>query len=149
MAGVTFRILGVNELKAAISRMVSEVEATTQEIIRRSQVEVENAAKAGFTAAHTAGTPTPSAAGSPPAVVTGTLRRSIRSDTPTLVGLGGFVGHVYPTSIYARIQELGGQTGRNHATTLPARPYLAPALDKVRPALSAISRELWGKAIRH
>lgn len=29
---------------------------------------------------------------------------------------------------YARIHEYGGQTGRNHAATMPKRPYIGPAL---------------------
>lgn len=29
---------------------------------------------------------------------------------------------------YARIHEYGGQTGRNHAATMPMRPYIGPAL---------------------
>lgn len=28
---------------------------------------------------------------------------------------------------YARIHEYGGQTGRNHAATMPPRPYIGPA----------------------
>jgi phage gpG-like protein len=28
--------------------------------------------------------------------------------------------------VYSRIQELGGQTGRNHSVTLPPRPYMRP-----------------------
>lgn len=143
----TSRVLGVDLLRGALTRLTVGVEAASALIVARAQAEVEAAAKAEFTAAHQTGTPTPSTPGSPPAVVTGTLRRSIRSDTPTQVRFGGFVGHVAPTTIYARIQELGGQAGRGLATTLPARPYMAPALEKARPKLSAISRELWGAAI--
>jgi phage gpG-like protein len=29
---------------------------------------------------------------------------------------------------YARIHEYGGETGRNKATTIPARPYIGPAI---------------------
>jgi phage gpG-like protein len=29
---------------------------------------------------------------------------------------------------YARIHEYGGQTGRNHAATMPPRPYIGPAM---------------------
>lgn len=29
---------------------------------------------------------------------------------------------------YARIHEYGGQTGRNHAATMPKRPYIGPAM---------------------
>lgn len=33
---------------------------------------------------------------------------------------------------YARIHEYGGQAGRNHAATIPARPYIGPALKVVQ-----------------
>lgn len=33
---------------------------------------------------------------------------------------------------YARIHEYGGQAGRNHAATIPARPYIGPALKAVQ-----------------
>lgn len=140
-----FRILGVAELRGALTRMVAEVEAGALEIVRRSQAEVEAEAKAAFTSAHSRGTPTPSSPGTPPAVVTGTLRRSILSETPERIGFG-YVGRVYPTTVYARVQELGGATGRNHAAVLPARPYLKPALDRKRDRLSAIAREVWARA---
>lgn len=29
---------------------------------------------------------------------------------------------------YARIHEYGGQTGRNHAATMPPRPYIGPSI---------------------
>lgn len=29
---------------------------------------------------------------------------------------------------YARIHELGGQAGRNHAATIPPRPYIGPSI---------------------
>jgi phage gpG-like protein len=83
------------------------------------------------TYAHPRGTPTPSPRGQPPAVVTGTLRRSIRVTAPEPTGTAGWSISVGPTAIYGRIQELGGFTGRNGATYLPPRPYMDPALKKV------------------
>ena len=58
-----------------------------------------------------------------PLLVTGTLRSSIRvTTTPRNVGGTAHVGSNAPQ---ARVQELGGPAG---VVTLPARPYLAPAL---------------------
>ena len=34
------------------------------------------------------------------------------------------VGTSGPANVYARIHQLGGQAGRGHAVTIPARPYL-------------------------
>lgn len=90
---------------------------------------------------HRKGTPTPSPRGAPPAVITGTLRRSVITERrPGYVAVG-------PTAVYARIHELGGTTGRHGATTLPERPYVTPAYkassaDMQTAALAAIRRTL-------
>lgn len=100
--------------------------------------------KRRFVSAHSAGTTTPSAPGTPPAVVTGTLRRSVRTGPVTRVGFGSYSVKVGPTVVYARIQELGGVItpktaahlrfrlgGREvyaKSVTLPPRPYFRPAL---------------------
>jgi hypothetical protein len=106
---------------------------------------------------HGKGSPTPSAPGSPPALVSGALKRSLRL-TPA-VDIGGNIAKasVVPLIIYARIQELGGTVeakhtyvdkhgtvrqgylawgsgaGRHyaHSVTLPARPYMRPTHKRV------------------
>lgn len=93
---------------------------------------------------HPRRTPTPSAPGSPPSLITGTLRRSIVASPAVPIGPGVWRATVGGTVIYARIQELGGQTGRNHATTLPPRPYLRPAAEKL--ASSGVLTEVGAKA---
>lgn len=75
---------------------------------------------------HSPGTPTPSQPGGPPSLVTGQLRRSV-----IMKPKGRARVQVGATTIYARIQELGGDAGRGHASHLPPRPYLAPALKKL------------------
>jgi len=35
-----------------------------------------------------------------------------------------FIGPSGPSTVYSRIQQKGGQTGRDGATTIPARPFL-------------------------
>lgn len=93
---------------------------------------------------HAEGTPTPSPPGSPPAIISGDLRRSI---IPLPPEGGGPVWSVTVggTVIYARIQELGGgidaknfpQLGNPIAgffgkhVDLPARPYLKPTAEKI------------------
>lgn len=138
---------GVGEVVAAFTRTAAAAEAMAVVIVKRGQVVVEAEAKKAFTGAHPPGTPTTSRPGSAPDVVTGTLRRSIISDTPQRAGLLGAVGRVYPTAIYARIQELGGQTGRGGRTTLPARPYMMPAHEKVKPRLAQIAAEEWRRLV--
>jgi hypothetical protein len=101
---------------------------------------------------HTAGTPTPSPAGSPPAKISGDLRDSVMPMPPEGEGpiwstiVGG-------TTVYARIQELGGDiypknsggwlankaTGQVFVTPysakdhveLPPRPYLKPTAEEL------------------
>lgn len=80
---------------------------------------------------HPPGTGTPSPPGFPPARVTGQLAISIRTDPPIQVGSASWKTRVGPTAVYGRIQELGGVTGRNHATRLPPRPYLRPARNRM------------------
>lgn len=79
---------------------------------------------------HSRGTPTPSAPGDPPALVSGALRRSVKTVPGTARGARASV-KVGGTVVYARIQELGGRAGRNHASLLPPRPYLKPAAERV------------------
>jgi hypothetical protein len=90
---------------------------------------------------HPPGTRTPAGPGAPPSLVSGELRRSMKHTPPVAVGALSFSTRVYPTVIYARIQELGGTIhahGRYlhwidadgahfvRSVTLPARPYMAP-----------------------
>jgi len=90
---------------------------------------------------HDAGTPTPSRPGEPPSLITGQLRRSV-----IMKPKGKAHVQVGATTVYARIQELGGNAGRNHASHLPARPYLRAAMRKL--AASGEMRKAAIKVIR-
>lgn len=136
-----FTITGVSQTIAALQGMLAKAEVAAHDIVTRGQLVLESTAKRQFTGAHSAGTPTTSAPGSPPDVVSGTLRRSITHDKPEMT-LDGLRGHVYPTAIYGRIQELGGDTPRGY---LPPRPYMGPVPEKAEPELERIAREEWLK----
>lgn len=84
----------------------------------------------------------------------GTLRRTViasvdsgmipSSPSPDALVITATWGSATP---YARIQEYGGHTGRNHASYIPPRPYLKPAQDDTREALitgiqAAVERSL-------
>jgi hypothetical protein len=133
-------VSGVSELKAALDKIAAQTAVASVRIIKRSEAVVEANTKKQFTGAHKRGDPTTSAPGSPPDVVTGTLRRGITSDVPSLNGVVA-TGRVYPTAVYSRIQELGGRG-------LPARPYLAPAYEASKAAINAIAVEEWAKATK-
>lgn len=81
---------------------------------------------------HGKDTPTPAAPGEPPSLITGQLRRSVR-----MIPKGPGHVQVGATTVYARIQELGGWAGSGHASYLPPRPYLKPALRNSRTAMRA------------
>lgn len=84
--------------------------------------------------------PSPSPAGTPPARRTGTLARSVRPEPATLTGAGRATSSVAPHTVYARIQQLGGDIVPVRAKVLrwkegkrvryarrvhlPARPYM-------------------------
>ena len=89
---------------------------------RRGVVEVELNAST-----HPRGTPTPAPPGSPPSRVSGDLLRSMKITPAVPTGPTTWTAKVYPTIIYARIQELGGLAGRHHRSKLPPRPYMRPA----------------------
>ncbi len=91
---------------------------------------------------HAAGTPTPSRPGEPPALVTGTLRRSAQV-VPAVAAGTRAVSAVRVGAVYARIQSKGGtvtvkrarvlankRTGQvfGKSVTLPARPFMEPTL---------------------
>jgi len=100
---------------------------------------------------HPPGTPTGSVPPSPPWRISGALSRSVGVGEPRLTfGRRGVAwrGHVGADKVYARIQERGGLAGRNHASYLPPRPYLAPAWQIVKPGTEIRFREAMRRATR-
>jgi phage gpG-like protein len=79
---------------------------------------------------HAAGTKTPASAGSPPSLISGRLRGSVRQTRSFSSGSKQWSVWVAPTVVYARIQELGGFAGKGHHAHLPPRPYISPAVAK-------------------
>jgi phage gpG-like protein len=138
---------GVDNLLKSFRDMAVRADTAGQKVVIRSQVVFEAAVKAAFVQAHKRGAGTPSKPGRPPAVVTGTLRRSIVNDGVHREGLGSWSGRVFPTTVYARILELGGQTGRGGATHIAARPYMHPTLERVKPVLASIHVEEFNRVL--
>lgn len=134
-------IFGARECIAAIEGIKAKTEAASMNIVRRSEMHLEAEIKKGFTKSHPRNTPTPAAPGEPPAVVTGTLRRSVKSTSPIPLGSGGASGKVYPTAVYARIQELGGGA-------IPGRPYVGPAYSRSTGKFHDIANEEWRMSTR-
>lgn len=122
-AQVTARLKALR-VKAATTAPREAAQAMALTAVTATQLELSRTS-------HAKRTPTPSRPGEPPSLITGTLRRSVTFTPPVPEGPGRWVATIGGTVIYARVQELGGSTGRNHATSLPPRPYLRPATEKL------------------
>ena len=111
-----------------------------QDGLNRAAITLQNEIKLGLSLSSS-----PSKAGTPPGVKTGTLRRSIQVDNSEISNLKVRVG----TNIkYAKIQEFGGVVKAKigkllhfkigdfwhtvKSVILPARPFIRPAISKCR-----------------
>lgn len=109
----------------ALKQLTDDVRDKGQQVaLTQAGLVVERAAKVKLSenGRHPEGTPTPSAPGSPPSIISGTLRASVKTFKPVKRGFGQYSILVGPTVVYGRIQELGGDN-------LPPRPYMRPAAD--------------------
>lgn len=123
---IAVSVQGLDDFDAALDKIAIRVRAATRKGTRQAIRLVERRATVHLSRYyHPPNTPTPSPPGEPPARITGHLRGSLSPTGPYPTG-GGFGGKVGPTAVYSRIQELGGQAGRNHSVTLPPRPYMRP-----------------------
>lgn len=146
---VEFRleVRGLQQIPEALTRKAAALEVATRVATGLAAHIVERHTKDLLRrTVHKRHTPTPSQPGEPPARVSGDLGRSISVAGPTGVA-GTFRASVGPTMIYGRIQELGGVTGRGHASHLPARPYLRPALDASREEITTLFFTAWRRAL--
>lgn len=120
---------GVPEWNAAMEKLVAEASRACERGANNAARLVATETKKTLTrTTHRKGTPTPSRPGEPPSLVTGTLRRGVIIVPAEPSGTTSWTAKVGPTSVYARVQELGGDTGR---MVLPARPYLGPTVARL------------------
>lgn len=118
---------GADEALAKLRRMRERTPAAAQAAaVAMGAVAMREVQRQLSLSEHDPGTATPSQPGEPPSLITGQLRRSV-----IMKPKGRAHVQVGATTVYARIQELGGDAGRNHATHLPPRPYLKAALEKL------------------
>lgn len=142
------------EWRAALDHKFEQVDKATWRAVREGLHIVERSTKKILrTHTHPVGTPTTSPPGEPPALVTGTLMRSVKSTRPRRGKAAYSVeGDVGPTVEYARIQELGGDIERAFGVpglrvSLPARPYAKPATDRVRRDVRRLFVTRWTDAL--
>jgi hypothetical protein len=75
-----------------------------------------------------------------PNIVTGTLRRSIRSTGVNRHGFGFYSATVGPSTVYGRRVEMGfsGRDSRGRNYNQPAYPYFGPAVRVARVRAAAL-----------
>jgi hypothetical protein len=112
-------------LRSIVERVGSGTEAALNEGATTVQDEIQGNLVRRFY-------PPASPPGEPPASRTGLLFDRVLKRIDGEVDSGVYQARVYPSTVYARIQELGGDAGRGHRSHLPARPYVRPAVDAVR-----------------
>jgi phage gpG-like protein len=148
---VVLRITGVDDLTAALEAMAGRLQAATPKAVEEGAKLLQERTRAKLElTSHPRGTPTPSKPGQPPSKVDGHLRDSVVYTPPAPTGDGGWTCVVGPTTVYSRIQELGGWAGRGHRSHLPARPYLKPSAEELLTdqAFRGAVAQPWAAAIR-
>jgi hypothetical protein len=141
---------GIDELLDALSAMTERVSTATPRVVVAVGELVKERGQAKLELqTHERGTPTPSAKGDPPAKIDGTLRDSWYVTPPAPTGASRWTSLTGATTIYSRIQELGGWAGRDHASYLPPRPYLKPTYDDLIASgdVGETAARIWGQAI--
>ena len=152
-------VSGVREFNGALNGIVAKQRAATRQATAKLLHMIEKEAKANLSKTSATGDQgrnkkgqftkrgtTSSPPGEPPYLITGNLRRSVNVECPEPEGITGWKGQVGPTAVYGRIQELGGITGA-HNSQLPARPYMQPAWETVRPLMQVEFRAAWLSAL--
>lgn len=138
--------LSAGVLRGLFAKVVAEAENQSKQALTATALEVEREAKlnVGKGGAHKYGTPTPASPGGPPALISGTLRRSVTHTPVKPFGLGwetrvGVAQGVYPPYGKTRTQSSRYgyflETGLRNGTTYP---WLMPAFKTVLPRVVGI-----------
>lgn len=122
------------QFEEGLAAKVTAATAAKAKWVRSGAQIIERQAKVNASSGrHKQGTPTPATVGRGPAIVTGTLRRSIRTQYE-----GTDTAKIGPTVIYGRRVEL--EYGY---------PYLIPAAEwAVKAALPILMRRIFGEAMK-
>ena len=107
--------VNASDLIAALQQRIDEAPEYSSNAVQKMSTTAQQAIKAQL------------GSGDPLHVRTGRLLGSVDQTyfSPGAIALA----HVAPTTVYARIQELGGVSGKDHRSHLPPRPYVAPAIE--------------------
>lgn len=157
-----FEIHGDRETAAGLFAEKAKIQAAMRRGVAEAAHYLERQIKGKLSlSSHPPETSTPSSPGSPPSLISGSLRRSIRTRGPRSNG-DGWEATVGPSIVYARIQEYGGTIHakpgkflvfrldgvlhRRTQVTLPPRPYVGPATRESRAMISALIRRAVAQA---
>lgn len=132
-------VIGLREFQAALVKVSSEADRASARSVTRMAGMVEAAVKGNFQGSHAKGEPRVKTSPARPNVVSGTLRRSVRSDPIERRGVADFATQVGPRTVYARAVEKGIRPGS------PAYPYFEPGVEHERPKFPAVTAEEWRK----
>lgn len=143
---VTAKVEGLADFNRAMRGLSRRIDQAGRGIASESLAVVERAAKGNFEGTHPPGFP--HVGGAKPNIVTGHLRRSIRSTPVRKTGLASWEGEMGPTAVYGRRIELGypGGHGPGHQRTRPF-PYIKPGVDENRNRLRQIAVKRWSAAV--
>lgn len=130
---VAMELVGLKDVLARLDGLGENAGKAAREIVTRSAALVEAETKLNFSGAHPKGFG--HVGGALPNVVTGTLRRSIRSDPIEILGPQDFRTQVAPREIYGRRVELGYNGSKGY-------PYFVPGATRAIPKLEALRNEI-------
>jgi hypothetical protein len=141
--GFEIRVEGADQLKTALADWRKRTEDATQDALKASSTVVQDQIQGNLIRRFY---PPSSPPGEPPASRTGYLFDRVLKRFDGQISAGVYKARVFPSTVYARIQELGGVTGRGHRTRLPPRPYVQPAVDAVRDRVRQLFIDAWTRA---
>lgn len=144
-------VSGGGALRRALAAQASRADIATKAATGKGAALIDREMKKTLTtSSHKRGTPTPSRPGEPPSLVSGQLRRSVKIVGPARLAPGVYQAKIGPTAVYGRIQDQGGNAGRNGSVRLPPRPFVAPTQKRVTAdgSLARVYRDAWLAALR-
>lgn len=136
MSGFGFE--GMDAFRSAIAEMNVKVGLAAQANVRDGSAMVVREAMANFEGAHKKNRPRVPNSSNRPNIVTGNLRRSIRSSGITSLGGARFEATAGPTAIYGRRVELGFNNRGSY-------PFFGPAVKATRARMQAVATSNWAK----
>lgn len=136
-------VKGLGALEAALTRGEAQVELAARANVQLASLELIKQAQSNFSGSHRKHQRHIPNGNNYPNVVTGTLRRSIRSDGLRTIAPGVVSTKVGPTTVYGRAIELG-----NPHSHSGAYPYFGPAVKRVRAKVATTALAVWAKTVR-